>query len=122
MNNAYHENRIKNAVDKKRIYTEKARKIQHQLISILGISPTSNEVHKLNGYLRFYPNDTTYDHIFKASKHKKMIELYQKYRSICHNYVKLISQYRKEYAEDEECDHYRKMIYLTDLSNTDSII
>lgn len=122
MNNKFHENRIKDVVEKSKIYTKKARKIQQQLISILGISPSSREVHKLNGYLRFYPYDETYDHVFKTSKYKKMIELYQKYRSICNNYVKLISEYRKEYAEDEECDHYRKMVYLTDLSNTSYII
>lgn len=121
-NNTYHEDRIKNAVENYKIYAEKARKIQHKLISMLGPNPALEEIHKLNGYLRFYPNNSTYDHIFRTSKHKKMIELYRRYRQISSNYIKLIRQYRKEYAEDEACDHYKKMIYLTDLSNTNYIL
>ncbi|MCI9654203.1 MAG: hypothetical protein HFG91_07685 [Acholeplasmatales bacterium] len=121
MNREYHEYRIKQACRSYQYYTAKARKIQQELILTLGANPSLKEIHNLNGYLNYDFNNSKYDQIFKSSKQKIMIELYRKYRNITKNYVKLIQQYRDEYAKDESCDHYKKMVFLTNPRNTNFI-
>lgn len=113
MRNQYHEQRILDAFKQYRSYNNKRLKPFYDLLKLLKINPSSKEAKDFRRYLRFYPDDNSFSHITITPKVNRLISDYKKYDNICKNYRKLIDEYRHSYSTDEECDHYKAMLFMS---------